>query len=85
MDTEYYKGTINEEWHEIEHFSPEDAAEEYADFVFSNRDGWEYGHYWTDDFSVVVMDENKKLHYFNINVESEPIFRSEVIKDEKNK
>lgn len=67
-------------WKEIKASDAESAAEEYAEFVFSNRDGWEYGVYWDDELAVVVIDEDEKLHTFNIEVQHCPYFCAEEVK-----
>ena len=64
-------------WFEVEstYNDPDYVAEEYADHIHHNQDGWEFGDYWDDDLSIVVYDEkNNKLYRFDIEREAVPTF-----------
>jgi len=52
------------------------AAESFAEHVFNNKDGWEYGDYWDDDISIVIKDEKENYYLYEIEIEHIPYFRS---------
>lgn len=56
---------------------PDDAAEQFADYVHHYKDGWEFSDYWDDGDSVVVYDvKNNKLYRFEIEREHVPSFHA---------
>lgn len=59
-----------EEADEIKAYGFEDAAAEYADFCWSNRDGWE----WLTTGTEVNVSNGDETQTFSITVEHIPMF-----------
>ncbi len=62
------------------YFDHYDVASDFAEDAYDNRDMWEHSDRWEDDHLVDVMDEEKNIKSFIINVEFAPNFTPEEFK-----
>jgi hypothetical protein len=71
---------INEDlgnWIEIDHYSPRDAAEQFAELAWTKYDQYKNGTgIWEGDHTVQIIDEKNKKYLFTINVAFEPHFKA---------
>lgn len=57
-------------------FTPQHAAEGFADYAFHNHDMWEHNPIWEGEDSIVVLGPLNERNVFAIEVEFLPEFRA---------
>lgn len=66
--------TVPDDAWEAEAFDAQHAAQEYAEYSWNNRDGWE----WLRDGAIIFVNDGETSTRMEIDVAHEPVFYAHI-------
>jgi len=82
LEDEYdsFDGDLDPDWEiECDPIMLDYELKEYCDYLYSNRDGWEWMR--DSDERILAVDETGEVSYYGFEVEYEPVFYVHESKD----